>query len=71
MTRILAGLAEAPTDVDVLVVGLGVTGVGCALDAVARGLSVLAVDASPMAPLGCRSCACHANGAGRCALSKR
>jgi glycerol-3-phosphate dehydrogenase len=49
MTRIRAGLAEAPTEVDVLVVGLGVTGVGCALDAVARGLTVLAVDAHDLA----------------------
>ncbi len=48
-TRIRAGLAEAPTQVDVLVVGLGVTGTGCALDAVARGLSVLAVDAHDLA----------------------
>ena len=43
MTGLRAGLADVPTEVDVLVVGLGVTGVGCALDAVARGLSVLAV----------------------------
>jgi glycerol-3-phosphate dehydrogenase len=49
MTVIRAGLADAPTEVDVLVVGLGVTGVGCALDAVARGLSVLAVDAHDLA----------------------
>jgi glycerol-3-phosphate dehydrogenase len=33
----------------VLVVGLGVTGAGCALDAVSRGLSVLAVDAHDLA----------------------
>src|SRR3954449_7202359 len=49
MTVIRAGLADAPTEVDVLVVGLGVTGAGCALDAVARGLSVLAVDARDLA----------------------
>ncbi len=49
MTVIRAGLADAPTEVDVLVVGLGITGVGCALDAVARGLSVLAVDAHDLA----------------------
>src|SRR3954466_14395556 len=49
MTVIRAALADAPTEVDVLVVGLGVTGVGCALDAVARGLSVLAVDAHDLA----------------------
>jgi glycerol-3-phosphate dehydrogenase len=49
MTVIRAGLADAPSEVDVLVVGLGITGVGCALDAVARGLSVLAVDAHDLA----------------------
>ena len=49
MTLIRAGLRDAPTDVDVLVVGLGVTGAGCALDAVSRGLSVLAVDAHDLA----------------------
>jgi glycerol-3-phosphate dehydrogenase len=49
MTRIAAGLTGAPTEVDVLVVGLGVTGAGCALDAVSRGLSVLAVDAHDLA----------------------
>src|SRR5262249_11877403 len=48
-TRIRAGLDEAPTQVDLLVVGLGVTGVGVALDAVSRGLSVLAVDAHDLA----------------------
>lgn len=48
-TRIAAGLAGAPTDVDVLVVGLGVTGAGVALDAASRGLSVLAVDAHDLA----------------------
>jgi glycerol-3-phosphate dehydrogenase len=47
--RIRAGLDEAPRQVDVLVVGLGVTGVGVALDAVSRGLSVLAVDAHDLA----------------------
>jgi glycerol-3-phosphate dehydrogenase len=44
-------LAEA-TDgrvVDLLVVGLGVTGAGVALDAAARGLSVVAVDAHDLA----------------------
>ncbi|GGC60741.1 glycerol-3-phosphate dehydrogenase/oxidase [Hoyosella rhizosphaerae] len=35
--------------VDVLVVGLGVTGAGAALDAAARGLSVVAIDAHDMA----------------------
>lgn len=48
-TRIRAGLAAAPTEVDVLVVGLGVTGAGVALDAATRGLSVLAVDAHDLA----------------------
>jgi glycerol-3-phosphate dehydrogenase len=48
-TRITAGLAGAPTDVDVVVVGLGITGTGVALDAVTRGLSVLAVDAHDLA----------------------
>jgi glycerol-3-phosphate dehydrogenase len=47
--RITAGLAGAPTDVDVVVVGLGVTGAGVALDAVSRGLTVLAVDAHDLA----------------------
>ena len=48
-TRIRAGLAGAPVEVDLVVVGLGVTGVGVALDAVTRGLSVLAVDAHDLA----------------------
>jgi glycerol-3-phosphate dehydrogenase len=49
-TRLIrAGLEGAPLDVDVLVVGLGATGAGCALDATARGLSVLAVDAHDLA----------------------
>ena len=47
--RITPGLAGAPTDVDVVVVGLGVTGAGVALDAVSRGLTVLAVDAHDLA----------------------
>jgi glycerol-3-phosphate dehydrogenase len=47
--RIRPGLDDAPARVDVLVVGLGVTGVGVALDAVSRGLSVLAVDAHDLA----------------------
>ncbi|MFT4189299.1 MAG: glycerol-3-phosphate dehydrogenase/oxidase [Aeromicrobium sp.] len=49
VARIVPGLADAPTEVDVLVVGLGVTGAGVALDAAARGLSVLAVDAHDVA----------------------
>jgi glycerol-3-phosphate dehydrogenase len=43
---------DAATDgrvVDLLVVGLGVTGAGVALDAAARGLSVVAVDAHDLA----------------------
>ena len=48
-TCITAGLADAPTQVDVVVVGLGVTGAGVALDAVSRGLTVLAVDAHDLA----------------------
>ncbi len=48
-SRIRPGLEESPDQVDVLVVGLGVTGTGCALDAVSRGLSVLAVDAHDLA----------------------
>jgi glycerol-3-phosphate dehydrogenase len=48
-TRITPGLDGAPTEVDVVVIGLGVTGSGVALDAVSRGLSVLAVDAHDLA----------------------
>ncbi|PVG84223.1 glycerol-3-phosphate dehydrogenase [Nocardioides gansuensis] len=48
-TRITPGLAGAPTHVDVVVIGLGITGAGVALDAVTRGLSVLAVDAHDLA----------------------
>ncbi|MGN6160580.1 MAG: FAD-dependent oxidoreductase, partial [Marmoricola sp.] len=47
--RIRVGGADLPRDVDVLVVGLGVTGAGVALDAASRGLSVLAVDARDIA----------------------
>nr|WP_296073069.1 glycerol-3-phosphate dehydrogenase/oxidase [uncultured Actinoplanes sp.] len=46
--RELAALAGGET-VDLLVVGLGVTGAGVALDAAARGLSVAAVDAHDLA----------------------
>jgi glycerol-3-phosphate dehydrogenase len=49
MNRIAPGLAGAPTEVDVVVIGLGITGAGVALDAVTRGLSVLAVDAHDLA----------------------
>ena len=48
-TRITPGLAGIPAEVDVVVVGLGITGAGVALDAVTRGLSVLAVDAHDLA----------------------
>ncbi len=47
--RIGHGLTGVPGQVDTLVVGLGVTGAGVALDAVTRGLSVLAVDAHDLA----------------------
>ncbi|MDF1604362.1 glycerol-3-phosphate dehydrogenase/oxidase [Nocardioides sp. YIM 152315] len=47
--RITPGLAGAPAEVDVVVIGLGITGAGVALDAVTRGLSVLAVDAHDLA----------------------
>lgn len=47
--RITPGLRDAPADVDVVVIGLGITGAGVALDAVTRGLSVLAVDAHDLA----------------------
>lgn len=47
--RITPGLAGAPSDVDLVVVGLGVTGAGVALDAASRGLRVLAVDAVDLA----------------------
>lgn len=47
--RITPGLVGVREDVDVLVVGLGVTGAGVALDAATRGLSVLAVDAHDLA----------------------
>ncbi|MCX4514673.1 glycerol-3-phosphate dehydrogenase/oxidase [Streptomyces sp. NBC_01619] len=46
--RELAGLADG-TEVDVLVVGLGATGAGAALDAASRGLSVAAIDAHDLA----------------------
>ncbi|HEY0949091.1 glycerol-3-phosphate dehydrogenase/oxidase [Nocardioides sp.] len=48
-TRITPGLAGVPTEVDLVVIGLGITGAGVALDAVTRGLSVLAVDAHDLA----------------------
>ncbi|AZM64007.1 MULTISPECIES: glycerol-3-phosphate dehydrogenase/oxidase [unclassified Streptomyces] len=47
-SRELAATVDGPV-VDVLVVGLGATGAGAALDAAARGLSVAAVDARDLA----------------------
>ncbi len=50
--RIGAGLRDpddVPERVDLIVIGLGVTGAGVALDAASRGLSVLAVDAHDLA----------------------
>lgn len=47
--RITPGLGGVPGEVDVVVVGLGITGAGVALDAATRGLSVLAVDAHDLA----------------------
>jgi len=47
--RIGNGIASIPTEVDLVVIGLGVTGAGVALDAASRGLSVLAVDAHDIA----------------------
>lgn len=46
---IVAGSAGLPDRTDVLVIGLGVTGAGVALDAAARGLDVVAVDAFDVA----------------------
>ena len=46
---ITPGLAGVPERVDVVVVGLGITGAGVALDAASRGLDVLAVDAHDLA----------------------
>jgi glycerol-3-phosphate dehydrogenase len=47
--RIQVGLAGIPESTDVLVIGLGITGAGVALDAASRGLSVVAVDAHDIA----------------------
>jgi len=49
MTRIQVGLDGIPDDTDVLVIGLGITGAGVALDAASRGLRVVAVDAHDVA----------------------
>ncbi len=43
------GIGDLPDQVDVVVIGLGITGAGVALDAVTRGLDVLAVDAHDLA----------------------
>ncbi|MGW2117183.1 glycerol-3-phosphate dehydrogenase/oxidase [Streptomyces zhihengii] len=48
-TRELTAVAGTRTEADVLVVGLGATGAGAALDAASRGLSVVAVDAHDLA----------------------
>jgi glycerol-3-phosphate dehydrogenase len=48
-TRITAGARDLPESCDVLVVGLGITGAGVALDAASRGLDVVAVDAFDLA----------------------
>lgn len=47
--RIRAGLDGLPDHVDVVVVGLGITGAGVSLDAVTRGLTTVAVDAHDLA----------------------
>ncbi|MFL6156053.1 MAG: FAD-dependent oxidoreductase, partial [Marmoricola sp.] len=47
--RITAGSDGIPERTDVLVIGLGVTGAGVALDAASRGLDVVAVDAFDVA----------------------
>jgi glycerol-3-phosphate dehydrogenase len=47
--RITAGSVGIPDRTDVLVIGLGVTGAGVALDAASRGLDVVAVDAYDVA----------------------
>jgi len=49
MSAIKVGLADIPESTDVLVIGLGITGAGVALDAASRGLSVVAVDAHDVA----------------------
>ena len=47
--KIHVGLADIPETTDVLVIGLGITGAGVALDAATRGLDVVAVDAHDVA----------------------
>ena len=46
---IRAGLTGVKDEVDLVVIGLGVTGAGVALDAVSRGMKVLAIDAHDLA----------------------
>ncbi len=47
--KIHVGLTGIPESTDVLVIGLGITGAGVALDAASRGLDVVAVDAEDVA----------------------
>jgi glycerol-3-phosphate dehydrogenase len=47
--RLQTGLDGIPETTDLLVIGLGITGAGVALDAASRGLSVVAVDAHDVA----------------------
>ena len=47
--KIHVGLDDIPERTDVLVIGLGITGAGVALDAATRGLDVVAVDAEDVA----------------------
>ena len=47
--KIHVGLDAIPERTDVLVIGLGITGAGVALDAATRGLDVVAVDAEDVA----------------------
>lgn len=49
MSRIRTGIDDLPDTTDVVVIGLGITGAGVALDAAARGLDVVAVDAHDLA----------------------
>ncbi len=48
-SRELTALADGPVDVDVVVVGGGVTGTGVALDAASRGLSVVLLERADLA----------------------
>ena len=47
--KIHVGLDDIPERTDVLVIGLGITGAGVAIDAATRGLDVVAVDAEDIA----------------------